>query len=376
MSDTENKTKNKAETKIAETTSYLKKDKQQGNQTESSKSNMVIPLVLLLVSATVIFSTFYADENEYEALVAQEDSVTDSLEHTTSSDATTTEETASENDTSTDVAATEEAASVNTSSTDVAAIKEALPVNTASTDVAAIKEALPVNTASTDVAAIEEKASEVLAYAEQTASTTEKQENKTEVTAQTTEANITAITSADEHLPATITKIAAVETVEITSAEDGATAEPANNSASNQMPVQNRFAPNQRQPYASKQAYEQARKEAKARALEKRKKHNEIMRQHRQAYKKEMQAKREQYEAEKKAYQERRAKIAEEQKAIDQQVEQNRIETMQKMKQIHKEISDMNKRMRQMMMRDLSPQFKNDSVTPKQSPKTEQIESS
>ena len=89
-----------------------------------------------------------------------------------------------------------------------------------------------------------------------------------------------------------------------------------------------------------------------------------------------MQTRREQYEAEKKAYQERRAKIAEEQKAIDQQVEQNRIETMQKMKQIHKEISDMNKRMRQMMMRDLSPQFKNDSVTPKQSPKTEQIESS
>ena len=98
------------------------------------------------------------------------------------------------------------------------------------------------------------------------------------------------------------------------------------------------------------------------------------MQQRRQVFEKEMQAKHEQYEAAKKAYQEKRAKIAEDQKAIDLQFEQNRIETMKKMQQIHKEISDMQKKMRQ-MMRDSQPQFKNNRFTPDQNSKTEQIQS-
>ena len=55
MSDTENNTENKAEAKAkaAETTPHMKKGKQQDNQTEPAKSNVVIPLVLLLVAAIV-----------------------------------------------------------------------------------------------------------------------------------------------------------------------------------------------------------------------------------------------------------------------------------------------------------------------------------
>ncbi len=48
MSDTENKVK----TKTSETAPYMKTD----NQTESSKSNVVIPLVLLLVSGSVEYN--------------------------------------------------------------------------------------------------------------------------------------------------------------------------------------------------------------------------------------------------------------------------------------------------------------------------------
>ena len=74
MSDTKNKTKKKAEVKAeaktAETAPYLKKGKQQDNQAESSKTNVLIPLVLLLVSAIVIFATFYNDEDE--GLVARD----------------------------------------------------------------------------------------------------------------------------------------------------------------------------------------------------------------------------------------------------------------------------------------------------------------
>ena len=63
MSDIESKTENNTETKTSETAPYMKKNIQKKAQPESSKSNIVIPLVLLLVSAFVITATFYQDEN-------------------------------------------------------------------------------------------------------------------------------------------------------------------------------------------------------------------------------------------------------------------------------------------------------------------------
>lgn len=75
MSDIENKTENNTETKTAETAPYMKKDKQQKAPTESSKSNIFIPLALLLVSAMVIVSTFYQDE--YNDLVSDASLITE-----------------------------------------------------------------------------------------------------------------------------------------------------------------------------------------------------------------------------------------------------------------------------------------------------------
>lgn len=62
MSDTENKTN---------TAPYMKKDINGKNPNESNKNNIVIPLVLLLVSAIVIVATFY--ENEYNSFMDQSD---------------------------------------------------------------------------------------------------------------------------------------------------------------------------------------------------------------------------------------------------------------------------------------------------------------
>jgi len=400
MSDTNNKTESKAET--AETAPYMKKDRQQDNQTESAKSNVITPLVLLLVSAVVIVATFY--ESEYKGLVVHADSLTDSLENSSSTVVTATEETISREPTS---------------------------------NVLVSKEPMSEALASVEPPSVDP------ASKQQTASTTDEQANDAVVTIQAAEVNITPVTSADEQLPDTSTTITAVETnetttegsttaepgsdqmpmqnrptpsqhdsdankqvyeqarkeaiarsleqrrkqnelmqqrrqayeqeiqarreqvetIETTSAEDS-TAEP----TSNQMPLQDRPTPSQRNPYANKQAYEQARKEARARSLEQRRKQNEVMQQRRQAYEQEIQAKREEYEATKKAYQEKRAEIAEAQKEIHQQIEKNRIETVQKMKQMHKEISDMQKQMHQ-MMRDSQPPLRNNSITPKQDSK-------
>jgi len=71
MTDTENKTE-RADSK--DTAPYLKKD----STPESSKSNIVIPLVLLIVSAIVIFATFYKEE--YNNLVAGTDLDSESAE--------------------------------------------------------------------------------------------------------------------------------------------------------------------------------------------------------------------------------------------------------------------------------------------------------
>jgi hypothetical protein len=74
MTDTENKNEQAAAKDTVDTAPYMKKD----STPESSKSNIVIPLVLLVVSAIVIFATFYKEE--YNNLVAGTDSESESAE--------------------------------------------------------------------------------------------------------------------------------------------------------------------------------------------------------------------------------------------------------------------------------------------------------
>ena len=72
MSNTKNKTEK------VDTAPYLKKNgansKDGRNENPSAKSNFVIPMVLLLVSAIVIVATFY--EDEYNALLTSSDETT------------------------------------------------------------------------------------------------------------------------------------------------------------------------------------------------------------------------------------------------------------------------------------------------------------
>lgn len=72
MSDSENKTETVQKTEANTTAPYMKKQHKQETKEASSKSNIVIPLVLLLVSAIVIIATFY--QEEYSNLLAQTDS--------------------------------------------------------------------------------------------------------------------------------------------------------------------------------------------------------------------------------------------------------------------------------------------------------------
>ncbi len=62
MSDTENKTENSKETTAADTAPYMKKTSH-NDKTASNKTEMLVPAVLLLVSAIVIGATFYGNKN-------------------------------------------------------------------------------------------------------------------------------------------------------------------------------------------------------------------------------------------------------------------------------------------------------------------------
>ena len=299
MSDSENKTENKTEAKTTDTAPYLKKDKQPVKQSESAKSNVVIPLVLLLVSAIVIIATFY--EDEYKDLVAQGDSVTDPIEKTETTDIT--------------ISTTEEKTSAQSAA----------------------------NESATEETLTEEQVS-----------ATDAQIDETVAVVEVTEKETVKATPASALLPA-----GAVSKVATTGITESAPAESDAESATtmNKEAGQSRYAPYQRPTYADREAYEEARKEAMARAKAERKKHNEMMQQRRLAYEKEMQERREQFETMMKAYKEKREKLAETKKAIYQQFEQNRTEAKQKMEQMHKEISELHRQMQQ-MMRDSQPQMK------------------
>jgi cytoskeletal protein RodZ len=74
MTDTENKTEKDVAKNTADTAPYMKKD----NTPESSKSNIVIPLILLIVAVIVIVATFY--KAEYSNMTAEKSSDADPAE--------------------------------------------------------------------------------------------------------------------------------------------------------------------------------------------------------------------------------------------------------------------------------------------------------
>jgi len=124
MSNTENKIENNAETKTTEAAPYMKKDSQNTDTTEPSKSNLVIPLLLLLVSGIVIVATFY--EDEYNNLVADADSISDTqTEVSTSEPAVKTTETAEVNTMVPEAVVAEvQPVAVNTEAKEIVAVKQ------------------------------------------------------------------------------------------------------------------------------------------------------------------------------------------------------------------------------------------------------------
>lgn len=102
-------------------------------------------------------------------------------------------------------------------------------------------------------------------------------------------------------------------------------------------------------PPADNQARKQTYEQSMAGAQEQAKKRNKMIQRRRQTYEKEMQSRRQQYEAAMKTREEKRAKFFKEQKAVFQRVQQNRIETNQKLQEVHKLISDLHDEIHQIM---------------------------
>ena len=314
MTDSKDKTKTSAKTEAATETQtvdvapYMKK----GHQTEeTSKSNILIPLILVVVVTTIIIATFF--EDEYKGLVAQASSVTDSTIVSASTNASLTEEITS---------------TVNSSI---------------------------------------EPASEKLPPGKQVVSTSDAQAKNTEVATQT--ADTAEETKISQPAPA-IATITAAKIVGTAPANNST----ATRSTSGKKPVPDQYAQGRRNSYANKQAYDMARKQAMAHSQEQKRKYDEMMQQRRHAYEEKMKSRRAQYDAAKKAQQERRAKITEMQKNISQRVEKNRIETRLEMERMHEQLIDMHKKIHQ-MMRDSRPQYRNNSAAPKQDLTAEQKQS-
>ena len=277
MSNSENETQDKAED--TNTAPYLKKNiKTDSPAAESSKSNIVIPLVLLLVSAIVIVATFY--EDEYSELVT---AGTEKLENT---------EAAVE-----ELVASDDSAKENTI---VAEVKENDAVSTRNP----AEHTTQAKAEETSTVAIDDSVVN-------TGTQTDKTAEIPAVAAQPATAPV-AVTTQNKQAPFNRVRMQAV------------------NTASQQQRAMN---------------YEQAMQRAQAQAKE----HNEMLQQRRQAYEREMQSRRQQYEARMKAYQEQRAKVAETQKAIFQRVQQNHVETAQRLKDMHNQISALHEELHQIM---------------------------
>ena len=120
--------------------------------------------------------------------------------------------------------------------------------------------------------------------------------------------------------------------------------------AAQARPVNNNARP--QQPYAAPYQYNAYnRDQAKVMA----KQRMEMLQQRRQAYEKEMQDRRTQYEAAMQARQEKRKNIAEAQKAVFQRAQQDRVETNQKIQDIHNKISKLHEEIHQLMQQSKKP---------------------
>ncbi len=292
MSDSENINDNKT----ADTAPDIKEGKQKNDQPILSKSNIIIPLALLLVSAIVIIATFYKDE--YNNLIADNDSQTNEMEVTT---------TGSEKEEST-VAATTQIKNNGLSSDSLAdnniteATEKQATENTAQNNVA-IAEDVPADT---------KFASKNKAQVKPVLSANEVKASQQGSNLATTQMN-------------TVNNQAMIKATPQTYQQRG----------------QSRNSTEQ----ARRHAYDQAR----GRAQEQAKKHNAVMQQRRQAYAKEMQARHQQHQAEMKVREEKRAQFFAAQKTMFQRVQKKRIETNKKLQEIHKRISDLHNEMHQIM---------------------------
>ena len=312
MSDTENKTE------TTDTAPYMKKDK----TNESAKSNFVIPLVLLLVSAIVIIATFY--EDEYKHLIAQVNTKTDVVNDNTAD----TETTSTEN-----------------TITEVKALANDEQANT--------------------VAATETKIT---------------QESETNLTLED-EANTQKVTSVTEAQTAEpVNETVAATSTETTKNADTSTAsqnqssDQINNTQQGINPAANYNVHTQPAAYIPQRGAITNRRHSQeqynarvAHAQQQAKQYHEMMLKRRQAYEQEIQLRRQQYEAAMQAKRKRKAEFFEAQKAVFQRIQQNRLVTNQKIQEIHDQISALHEEVHQIIRESRSAYEKSDADQDKHS---------
>ncbi|VAW50284.1 hypothetical protein MNBD_GAMMA05-1328 [hydrothermal vent metagenome] len=271
----------------------------------SKNGNFVIPAILLLVSAIVIIATFY--EEEYKGLVAS-DNQTESTETITNDKITA------------------EAEALVVTSTDK---------TIAGSEVVVIKSGITEQTVSTKTQVT--TAADTSAKAEETSD-------------RETEGSVNVATASEEKMVRSNTNIAAISTAPV--ANNTTIAEHISANINNRQMTQ-------------RDLRIRAHKNAIARAQVQKNAYNARMQQHRQAYETEMVARRMQYETMMKTRKEKRVAAYETRKAIFQRAQKNRIETNQKMQEVHKRISELHEEIHQIM---------HDSRTSFNKPTTQTIE--
>ena len=288
---------------------YIKKDGR-NKIDESSKSNFVIPLILLLVSAIVIFATFY--EDEYKNLMASIDIQTDATENT-------------------------------------ATIVDATGVETTDADATVID--TEVTTTESITTAIQTTATQ-----DETVATTEQADTQTKtdgIISTEKEKSLTTTTVAKVQTAESIDKTTADAQVERSEITVSTTLSKDQNNNLNNNAQQNVPSPVQpvaRTQHAGNSVYNQQHYQAGvSRAREQAKQYYEMMQQRRQAYKSEIQSRRQQYEATMLAQREKRAKIYEANKAVFASAQKDRIATKQKVEELHKKISTLHEEVHQIL---------------------------
>lgn len=286
MSDIENKTDSTAETPATNTAPYMKKA---DDKPAATKSNFVIPIILLLVSIIVIVATFY--EDEYNTLIAELNA-------------------GSNEDSEAVIISTSEDAGVNGT------------VN--SSNSADVRSSATTEISSTEETATEEVRAVVISEesGKSTAVATDNKKGLAQNLSNSDRSMATAATDNDK------------ETSESAQVNQDKTAlQLASKTAVAQVPA---FKHN---------AYQQSRNPQAQ-------KHHEMMQQRRQTYKAEMQARREQHKATMKARHEQRAAFYETQKAVFQRTQNKRVETakqIQQIQQIHQKIEVLHDELHQLM---------------------------